>query len=100
MKVVLHILAALNLIDAFVTWYGIKNDFIKEANPIMDSIYSAHPAWFLSVKILLSVFLYALILYGEIPRKKWFASVAYTAIAVYLLTFLLHGLWISKLLLN
>jgi hypothetical protein len=100
MKMVLHILAALNLIDALVTWFGIKNDLIKEANPFMNSIYSAHPAWFLSVKIMLSLFLYALIIHGEIPRKKWFTSVAYTAVAIYSLTFLLHGVWISQLFLN
>ncbi|TYS17860.1 hypothetical protein FZC78_08420 [Rossellomorea vietnamensis] len=100
MKLALHILAALNLFDAIITAVGIKNDLIKEANPLMDSLYSTHPILFVSVKIILSMFIYALIIYDKVPAKKWFAPIAYTAIALYSFTFVLHGFWIYHLVLN
>ncbi|MGM0843549.1 MAG: DUF5658 family protein [Bacillota bacterium] len=94
MKFALHLLAALNTLDAIATVVGIKNAFIKEANPIMDSLYSSHPILFIAVKLSLSAIVYILIFYKKIPEKKWFTSITYTAVIIYSLTFLLHGIWI------
>ncbi|WP_162785163.1 DUF5658 family protein [Bacillus sp. P14.5] len=94
MKIALHSLAALNILDTFATVIGIRNALIQEANPIMDSLYSSHPIIFIVVKLSLSAIVYALILYNKFPEKKWFSSITYTALLLYSLTFLLHGIWI------
>ncbi|TYR75249.1 hypothetical protein FZC79_10820 [Rossellomorea vietnamensis] len=98
MKVALHILAALNIIDAIVTAIGIENAYIQEANPLMDLLYTTHPVFFIALKILLSLMVYTLIFFDKIPSKKWFSSITYTAVTLYSLIFLLHGTWVYNVL--
>lgn len=48
-------IAFLNLFDGIVTNYGLMKKFIEEMNPIMDFIISLNPAFFLGLKVILSL---------------------------------------------
>ncbi|WP_409252223.1 DUF5658 family protein [Bacillus sp. SCS-153A] len=98
MRLALHLLAVLNIIDGIITLVGLKGNFIEEANPLMAALYQAHPILFILVKLSFSALLYAFIRNENFPSKKWLLSLTYTAITLYTFTILLHGTWISLIL--
>ncbi|WP_102261373.1 DUF5658 family protein [Mesobacillus jeotgali] len=87
-------LAILNLLDASVTWFGLKHAFISELNPLMQVVYQVNPTLFVLTKAALSVFLLLFIVLKKVPRSSLlkgviiFASVSYTAIVF------MHGFWL------
>ena len=100
MKILIIYLFCLNLIDGFLTYYGLFHSYIEEGNPIMSYLYNFDPLIFLAVKIAFSLCLICF-LYSErilsnlfIKRLMSFASVIYTFILF------LHGDWIVALIVN
>ncbi|MFC4320736.1 DUF5658 family protein [Litchfieldia salsa] len=97
MKIILHYLALLNLLDGFFTFYGLQNGHITEANPLMNMLYESNPLYFLLFKIILSSLLYVILFHLTMITSIWikrlslFASVSYTFI------FLLHSYWILQI---
>lgn len=98
MKFILMLLANLNLLDAFITHFGILGGHISEANLIMFSLYEIHPFLFLFVKAMLSIFLIVLIFVIRLPVNKLIHSLSYIATALYVYVFFLHGYWITQIL--
>lgn len=41
-----HYLSALNIFDAFITYFGLKNSLIEEMNPLMNHLFETNPAVF------------------------------------------------------
>ncbi|WP_449536942.1 DUF5658 family protein [Ferdinandcohnia sp. Marseille-Q9671] len=97
MKHIFVFLAILNLLDAFITHFGIHGGHISEANPLMFTVYDINPLLFLSIKLLLSLFLIALIFIIRFPVSKLIRSLSYVASALYIYVFFLHGYWIAQI---
>ncbi|WP_077618777.1 DUF5658 family protein [Bacillus sinesaloumensis] len=97
MKFVFTFLASLNLFDALITHFGILGNHISEANPLMYTVYEIHPLLFLTIKLMLSLFLIALIFIIRFPVSKLIRSLSYVATALYVYVFFLHGYWISEI---
>lgn len=94
MKLLFQYLAVLNLLDAFLTYYGLRNSYITEANPLMNSLYEAHPFLFMMVKLTLSFLLYVLSLYITPHPAYWIKGISVVACACYTFICLLHGYWL------
>ncbi|WP_404323516.1 DUF5658 family protein [Cytobacillus firmus] len=94
MKWIFAYLAFLNILDGFITYFGIQYGHIQEGNPLMEFVYYANPVFFLLLKAALSCFLVALIFVQSfsfrrpIPELSFVASILYTAVIV------LHFNWI------
>lgn len=92
-----YYLTILNLFDTILTWFGIKNAFIFELNPLMHAIYEINPLLFIIIKSTLSIFLVLFVILKKVPRSTLvksltvFASLAYTAV------FCLHAFWLLQL---
>ncbi|WP_099361890.1 DUF5658 family protein [Fredinandcohnia onubensis] len=97
MKPLFIFLAALNLLDAFITHFGILGGHISEANPLMYTIYEIHPVLFLFIKAMLSLCLISLYFIIRIPVNKFIRSLSYVATALYAYVFILHGYWITQI---
>lgn len=52
------VIAVLNMFDGWATHYGLTKNLIVEANPIMRILAEIHPALFLGVKFILSIFIF------------------------------------------
>ncbi|MBT2644586.1 hypothetical protein J7I80_20430 [Bacillus sp. ISL-41] len=97
MTFLFYYLTALNLLDAFITWFGIRNAFIAEFNPIMKAIYETHPMLFVLTKSALSILLILFVLFKIVPRSSLvkflllFASVSYSVVVI------LHGFWLVQI---
>ncbi|MGD7022836.1 DUF5658 family protein [Rossellomorea vietnamensis] len=98
MKLTLHFLAALNILDALMTMIGLKGNHIEEANPLMGTLYTKDPLLFLFVKLSFSAGLYLIIYFNQFPKKKWFTALTFTATTLYAFTFILHSIWITQVL--
>ncbi|QQZ10955.1 DUF5658 family protein [Heyndrickxia vini] len=90
-------MAALNIIDAVISFIGLKLDLIQEANPLMGYIYNQHPFLFLLVKLSFSFLLYSFLYANKIPTKNIVKYTTYTAVVVYSFVFSLHIYWIVKI---
>ena len=95
------IVALLNLLDGFITHYGLELNAIEEANPIMHLLWSTSPILFLILKVALSVFIttisYLVYKKSAVPFQKMF-SVALVSIGLlYSGIFSLHIFWLSLL---
>ncbi|WP_052948813.1 DUF5658 family protein [Mesobacillus campisalis] len=94
MKKLFHYLSLLNLFDAFVTHYGLKNGLITESNPFMDRAYQADPVLFLLIKLSLSCLLYVFIAFNKVPATVLVKGVTIFASVCYTLVFALHCWWL------
>ncbi|WP_165797743.1 DUF5658 family protein [Heyndrickxia sporothermodurans] len=90
-------MAALNIIDAVITFIGLKLGMIKEANPLMDYIYNQHSILFLAVKLSFSFILYSFLYVKKVPAKNIVKYTAYMAVLIYSFVFSLHLYWIVKI---
>nr|WP_304218536.1 DUF5658 family protein [Fredinandcohnia onubensis] len=97
MKLLFIFLAASNLLDAFITHFGILGGHISEANPLMYTIYEINPLLFLFIKLLLSLCLLSLYFIIRIPVNRLIRSLSYVATAFYVYVFILHGYWITQI---
>ncbi|MDL4841810.1 DUF5658 family protein [Aquibacillus rhizosphaerae] len=87
-------LAILNLMDGIFTFYGLKYSYVSELNPLMGNLYQLSPKLFITVKILLSMFLVMLVIWARIPNTKLIKGLVLSASVLYTITFVLHGLWL------
>ncbi|MGD6966618.1 DUF5658 family protein [Rossellomorea vietnamensis] len=94
MKLVIHFLALLNILDGALTLIGLEGEYIEEANPLMAILYSIHPLLFISVKCLFSVLLYIIVFYDLFPAKRWFAAITVLAVTLYCFVVAYHGVWV------
>lgn len=97
MKHLFIFLAALNLLDAYITYFGILGGYISEANPLMYTVYKIHPVLFIFIKALLSLCLISFYFIIPIPVNKLIRSLSYVATALYAYVFILHGYWITQI---
>ncbi len=91
-----YYLSLLNLADAALTVVGIESSLIKEANPLMERIYSFDMGLFIALKVLLSVALVLLIFYKKVPKSKFIKGVTMFAAASYTAVICLHGFWLVQ----
>ncbi|WP_174733638.1 DUF5658 family protein [Mesobacillus harenae] len=92
-----HYLSTLNIVDAVLTFVGLENALIEEANPLMSQIYSEHPFLFIFVKLSLSFLLYLFIIYKKVPNSKVTKGLTVIASVFYTITFIVHCIWITLL---
>lgn len=89
-----HYLSTLNIMDAILTFVGLENALIEEANPLMNQIYSEHPFLFIFAKLSLSFLLYLFIIYKKVPNSKVTKGLTLFASAAYTVIFFTHCVWI------
>lgn len=92
---ILSYVAILNIIDSFATYIGVTKKLIEEANPIMNQLFSIHPLLFVTIKILLSIALFLLLLYRYFPKTIIFHFLAYLSATLYTFVFFCHLIWIT-----
>ena len=66
-KNLFHYLALLNILDAFVTFFGLELSIISELNPLMNKVYEMDPILFVAIKVVFSLFLYLFIFIKKNP---------------------------------
>ncbi|WP_273851717.1 DUF5658 family protein [Guptibacillus spartinae] len=93
-------LAIVNLLDGYITYWGIKNSWIGEVNPIMEAFIQASPLVFLMYKIGLSLLLCGLLLKLKQLKSVFIRWLLIVASVVYSLILCLHGYWVMHLLTN
>ncbi|MFI8687508.1 DUF5658 family protein [Rossellomorea sp. NPDC077527] len=96
MRYLLLYILLLNLLDAFLTMYGLHYGHITESNPLMNTLYHTNPWLFLLFKGALSVFL-LILLYHLNPDKRFSKAlllVSITAAVSYSFICLMHGYWL------
>lgn len=91
------ILFILCLIDAVTTDFGLRNDLVTEANPLMDWMYGENVFLFYAVKLAMPSFLICLIYkyfdsLGKSKLIKW--SYAFCFLS-YVLVCIWHLIWIA-----
>ena len=99
MKLLLVYVSILNLLDAFLTMYGLHFDYITEANPLMNHLYFNWPWLFLLLKCGLSLFL-ILLSYNLNPTKRSsnvILTVSVIAAVSYSFVCLVHGYWLLEI---
>ncbi len=89
-----HYLSLLNMVDAFITYYGLEKAMIVELNPLMDKAYETHPSLFILIKLSLSLSLYVFILFKMIPTSRFIRNFAFIASFFYTIVFGLHCWWL------
>ncbi|WP_374757395.1 DUF5658 family protein [Neobacillus driksii] len=94
MVLLFHYLSLLNIFDAFITYFGLKNSMIQEMNPLMNRIYEADPALFLITKMGFSLCLYLFILFKKVPTSFLTKGLTVFASSFYTLIFFLHCYWL------
>jgi hypothetical protein len=94
--VLFHYLSALNIFDALVTYFGLKNALIEEMNPLMNHLYEAHPVLFIFIKLAFSVCLYLFIVFKTVPRSSLTKGLTICASSFYTVVFILHCSWLVE----
>jgi hypothetical protein len=87
------LLVLLAISDSFFTDFGIRNNHITEANPLMRFIYETSVFGFYSIKIGLPFLL--LYILTKIEPKKYLQLLMGTTLFLYSCVLCLHILWIS-----
>ncbi|CAN7193842.1 DUF5658 family protein [Rossellomorea sp. LjRoot5] len=98
MRYLLLYILLLNLVDAFVTMYGLHFHYISESNPLMHTLYLTAPWLFLLLKVGLSFVLLFLLFHLKTDKRSSrvlllvsvFAAVSYSCV------FLMHGYWLLE----
>ncbi|SOC08686.1 hypothetical protein SAMN05880501_105123 [Ureibacillus xyleni] len=95
------LVALLNVFDGIATNFGLMNDFIDELNPIMNSIFSASPVFFVCLKLGLSLLIIYVSFLVYKNSKDAFQNIYIIALVgvscMYVGIFGLHVFWISQL---
>jgi Domain of unknown function (DUF5658) len=99
MKILLYYIAVLNLLDAILTMYGLRYDYITESNPLMNHLYLTRPWLFLLLKVQLSILLLIILHYLNLVKATSRILKGVTVVAAVSYTFicLLHGYWVVDL---
>lgn len=96
MVVLFHYLSVLNIFDAFITYFGLKNSLIAEMNPLMNRLFETNPALFVLTKLAFSTGLYLFILFKKVPTSAFTKGLTVFASSFYTVTFILHCFWLAK----
>lgn len=94
MVLLFHYLSALNIFDAFVTFFGLQNSIIEEMNPLMNNLYEVNPFLFILTKLAFSVFLYLFIFLKKVPNSRVTKGLTLFASSIYTGIFFLHCYWL------
>ena len=95
MKFLFYYLLILNLGDGLITYLGLSQELIEEANPVMSYLYGVHPLLFLGLKATLSFLLYLFIFKDNLPTKRWIKGITFLAAVIYTIAFFMHIHWLS-----
>jgi len=87
------LLLSLAILDSFFTDFGIRNNHIEEANPLVRIIYDTSIIGFYTIKIGLPLFL--LFIFTKIESKPFLHILVRMTILFYALVLILHIVWIS-----
>ncbi len=90
-------LSSCNLLDGFVTFWGLQNGWIGEVNPLMKFIYELHPFAFLLYKIVLSSFLLCLLLQYKRLKSVLIRILLSIASLIYTVLLGFHVYWVMIL---
>ncbi|MDC3418525.1 DUF5658 family protein [Aquibacillus salsiterrae] len=96
-KLLIVYIALLNIVDGLVTKFGLDNQYIGEANPLMDQLYYLSPTVFVLLKASLSVILILCIWAFHVPSTHLLKGLAYTASVLYTIIFIAHSYWLVQL---
>ncbi|WP_391122985.1 DUF5658 family protein [Psychrobacillus sp. L3] len=88
-------LLVLAIFDSFFTYFGIRNDHITEANPLMHFVYETNIPGFYLLKICLPLLLIYLL--TKLQPNRHIQILLSIAIILYTFVFLQHLFWISLL---
>ncbi|CAM3164139.1 DUF5658 domain-containing protein [Filibacter tadaridae] len=86
-------LLTLSIVDALLTDFGIRNNHISEANPLMRSIYDSSIFSFYAIKIILPLILLNVI--TKIEPKLYIRLLVGSSLLIYTAVLSLHVWWIS-----
>ncbi|WP_047153157.1 DUF5658 family protein [Aneurinibacillus tyrosinisolvens] len=90
-KAILALLLLLfNSTDWFFTWYGIKQHYVEEANPLLAGLFSASPFLILIWKVAAPL---ALLFLLPCCKQKWIIHGAVFAVCLYTTVNLYHLLF-------
>lgn len=93
-KFLFLLLSFLNILDAVFTSIGLHFQFIKEANPLMNSLWNISPFLFLFCKITLSVLLVFLAYFFLLEAKRrWYLFLS-LPVLFYFGVLIIHIGWI------
>ncbi|MBS2969624.1 hypothetical protein J9317_12695 [Metabacillus sp. KIGAM252] len=94
MKTAFIYLAIVNAIDLFITLAGLELGFIKEANPLMKSLYEWTPVAFIGVKLMFSLLMLCMVFLIPLKTTKILKGVTFAACILYTFVMVLHSTWI------
>ncbi|MBM4764485.1 DUF5658 family protein [Bacillus sp. B15-48] len=89
-----YYLSLLNIVDAFVTYYGLEKGYITEMNPLMNNVYEANSVLFVLIKLSLSLLLFLFIFFKAVPSTQIVKAIAVFASLLYTIVFMLHCVWL------
>lgn len=92
-KYVVLSLILLAFLDSLFTDIGIRQNYITEANPIMQNIYDTSVFGFYALKISLPLFLLTLL--SKLKPKKYLKVLLSSTVILYAVVLFLHFFWIS-----
>lgn len=87
------LLVLLAILDSLFTDFGLRNNYITEANPLMRVVYEASVFGFYLIKISLPFLL--LYLLAKIELKKYFQFLLGFALVLYSFVLCQHLIWLS-----
>ncbi|MGA5689253.1 DUF5658 family protein [Cytobacillus pseudoceanisediminis] len=94
MRWIFAYLASLNLLDGFITYFGIQFGYIQEGNPLMEFVYNSNSVFFLLLKVALSFLLFALISVQNFSFKRPIPELSLVASLLYTVVIGIHLTWI------
>lgn len=87
------LLLSLAILDSFFTDFGLRHNYITEANPLMRAVYEASVFGFYLLKISLPFLL--LYLLTKIKQKKYLQYLLNFTLVLYSFVLCLHVIWLS-----
>jgi len=87
------LLLSLAILDSFFTDFGIRNNHIEEANPLVRIIYDTSIIGFYTIKIGLPLLL--LFIFTKIESKPFLHILVRITILFYAIILILHIVWIG-----
>ncbi|WP_075982021.1 DUF5658 family protein [Bacillus massilinigeriensis] len=92
-KILLYV-GFLNIFDSLATYLGLLKSLIEEENPLMNHLFQIHPILFLTIKMVLSLSLFLLISYKNLPQTNLLHLLSWISAFLYTIVFVTHLLWI------
>ncbi|PAE22170.1 hypothetical protein CHH80_01760 [Bacillus sp. 7504-2] len=97
-SILLLFLSILNLFDGLMTFFGIHFDLINELNPFMNYIIQVDLLLFLSLKAILSIFLFILAIFFRHRQASIFVKgLLIISLLLYSSVTIVHILWLILL---